>query len=272
MSDDQCSIAEIEADLERERQALQANLAALKDRLSPGGIAREALGLFDTSKPGAAALGALGAVGGAIRSNPLASLIAGAGLVWLIARPSGGGGRQARSSGPAKASALGQTVAAAAAMANVVAAMEPEEIRAVAAEVDRIYRAGAARLRKIDESVRRHAGEIAETVSEKSQQARETAAEKARVAGDVAAEVKSRLEHGVEGLSQDAAAAIIAARVRAYKARRKASRKAGAAHDDVAKLVDRHPVAMGGAAAAAGALLAVALGASKGGGRGKQNG
>lgn len=271
MPDDQRSIAEIEADLERERQALQANLAALRDRLSPGGIAREALGLFDASKPGTAALGALGAVGGAIRSNPLASLLAGAGLVWLVSRPSGGG-RRGRSAGPAKASALGQTVAAAAAMANVVAAMEPEEIRAVAAEVDRIYRAGAARLREIDESVRRRAGEIAETVSDKSQQAQEIAAEKARIAGEVAAEVKSRLERGLEGLSEDAAAAIVAARERAYKARRKASRKAGEAHDDVAKLVDRHPAAVGAAAAAAGALLAVALGASRGGGRGKQNG
>jgi Protein of unknown function (DUF3618) len=271
MSDDQRSIAEIEADLERERQALQASLAALKDRLTPGGIAREALGLFDTAKPGAAALGALGSVGGAIRSNPIASLIAGAGLVWVAARPSGGGSK-VRAAGSAKASALSQTVAAASAMANVVAAMEPEEIRAVAAEVDRIYRAGAARLREIDESVRKHAGEIAETVSDTTQQARDIAAEKARIAGDVAAEVKSRLEHGVEGLSQDATAALIAARVRAYKARRKASRKAGEAHDDVAKLVDRHPIAMGGAAAAAGALIAVALGAARGGGGGKGNG
>ncbi|MCA0273362.1 MAG: DUF3618 domain-containing protein [Proteobacteria bacterium] len=271
MSDDERSIAEIEADLERDRQALQANIAELKDRLSPGGIAREALGAFDTAKPGAVALGALGSVGGAIRSNPIASLIAGAGLVWLAAKPSGGG-RPLRAAAPAKSSALGQTVAAAAAMANVVAAMEPEEIRAVAAEVDRIYRAGAARLREIDESVRKRAGEIAETVSDKSQEVRDIAAEKARVAGDVAAEVRSRLEHGVEGLSQDAAAALIAARVRAYKARRKASRKAVAAHDDVARLVDRHPVAMGGAAAAAGALLAVALGAAKGGGGGKREG
>lgn len=271
MSDDERSIAEIEADLERDRQALQANLAALKDRLSPGGIAREALGVFDTATPGAAALGALGSVGGAIRSNPIASLIAGAGLVWLIARPSGGG-QKLRAAGPVKSSALGQTVAAAAAMANVVAAMEPEDIRAVAAEVDRIYRAGAARLREIDESVRKRAGEIAETVSDKSQEVRDIAAEKARVAGDVAAEVKSRLEHGVEGLSQDAAAALIAARVRAYKARRKASRKAVAAHDDVARLVERHPVAMGGAAAAAGALLAVALGAAKSGRGGKREG
>ncbi|MGL4281417.1 MAG: DUF3618 domain-containing protein, partial [Albidovulum sp.] len=218
MSDDQRSIAEIEADLERERQALQANLAELKERLTPGGIAREAVGLLDGAKPGTAALGVLGSVGGAIRSNPIASLIAGAGLVWLAAKPSAGG-RPARAAGPAKSSALGQTVAAAAAMANVVAAMEPEEIRAVAAEVDRIYRAGAARLREIDESVRKRAGEIAETVSDTSQQARDLAAEKARVASDVAADVKSRLEHGVEGLSQDAAAALIAARVRAYKAR-----------------------------------------------------
>ncbi len=79
MSDDERSIAEIEADLERDRQALQANIAELKDRLSPGGIAREALGAFDTAKPGAVALGALGSVGGAIRSNPIATLIVGAG-------------------------------------------------------------------------------------------------------------------------------------------------------------------------------------------------
>lgn len=270
MSEDRPTIAEIEAELERERQALAAKLAELQDRLSPGGILHEALGLFDGPKSGAAVLEALGAVSGAIRSNPLASLAAGAGLAWLASRPSRRG--RAPRTEAAQASAVGTTVAAASAMANVVAAMEPEEIRAVAAEADRIYRAGAARLREIDEALRQRAGGLAESASNTSQQAQDFAAEKARIAGEVAAEVKARLARGLEGVSEEATAAIVTARERAYEALRKTGAKVDTAHDEVANLVDRHPVAVGAAAAAAGALIAVALGAASGGGDKKRNG
>lgn len=250
MSDDTRTIEEIEADLERDRAALNDNFSALQQRLSLKGVAQEALGLFGGAGPGKASAAALSGA-------PLAALAVGAGLGWLASGKGKGG---------AGSSTTAATLAAATA-AEVVSAMEPEDIRAVAKEIDQIYRAGAARLKSLHAEMRDKAEGAAGALRDGADQARGYAADKARILADVAAEAKARLESGLDGLSDEAAAAVIATREQAYEARRAASRKAGEAYDEIAAMVDKAPIATGVAAFAAGALIAVALSAFGEGGR-----
>lgn len=261
MVEDRRSIEEIEAELARQRLALNANLAAVKERMTPGGIAREAVGLLNIPTPAAA--GVIGSLGSTVRANPLGALLAGAGLVWLVARPSSRGKAKGVGAG-ASASSLGTAVSAAAALANVVAALEPDEIRAVTAEVDRLYRAGAAKVREIDETLHKTAGDLAGTLREGSRQASEIAAEKASRAREAAAEAKARIESGVEGLSEGAAAAAAAAGKGARRTGRKAKELADDAHSELAAFVERYPLASGAGAAATGVLIAALLGAARG--------
>ena len=244
MSDDTRTIEEIEAELGRDRAALNANLSALQERLSLKGVAQEALGLFGGAGQGKASSAALS-------GTPIAALAIGAGLGWLASGKGKGG---------AGSSTTAATLAAATA-AQVISAMEPEDIRAVAKEIDQIYRAGAERLQALQSGMRDKAEGAAGALRDGADQVRGYAAEKARILADVAAEAKARLESGLDGLSDEAAAAVIAAREQAYQARRSASRKAGEAYDEIAAMVDKAPIATGVAAFAAGALIAVALSA-----------
>ena len=244
MSDDTRTIEEIEAELGRDRAALNANLSALQERLSLKGVAQEALGLFAGAEPGRTSAAALSGA-------PVAALAVGAGLGWLASGKGKGG---------SGSSTTAATLAAATA-AQVISAMEPEDIRAVAKEIDQIYRAGAERLQALQSGMRDKAEGAAGALRDGADQVRGYAAEKARILADVAAEAKARLESGLDGLSDEAAAAVIAAREQAYQARRAASRKAGEAYDEIAAMVDKAPIATGVAAFAAGALIAVALSA-----------
>ena len=250
MSDDTRTIEEIEAELERDRAALNDNFSALQERLSLKGVAQEALGLFGGAGQGKAS-------GAAVSGTPIIALAIGAGLGWLASGKGKGG---------AGSSTTAATLAAATA-AQVISALEPEDIRAVAKEIDQIYRAGTARLDSLKAEMRGKAEGASGAVREGADQARGYAAEKARILADVAAEAKARLESGLEGLTDDAAAAVIAAREQAYEARRAASRKAGEAYDEIVAMVDKAPIATGVAAFAAGALIAVALRAFGEGGR-----
>ena len=137
MSDDTRTIEEIEAELGRDRAALNANLSALQERLSLKGVAQEALGLFGGAGAGKASAAALS-------GTPIAALAIGAGLGWLASGKGKGG---------AGSSTTAATLAAATA-AQVISAMEPEDIRAVAKEIDQIYRAGAERLQALQSGMR----------------------------------------------------------------------------------------------------------------------
>lgn len=262
MSEDHRTIEEIEAELERERLALQANLAALQEKMSLKGMTREAMGLFSPATA-STARSLASSFDSTVRAHPFAALLAGGGLVWLAL---GRGGRKQRP--VAQRSNLGSTVAttvsAAATIASAVAAMDPDDVRAIADEIDRIYRAGAAKLRALDAEIRSKAAAVGEGLRDSSEKAGDFAAEKARIVADVAAEVKARLGDGLEGLTEEAAAAVMAARERAYMARRQASETASAAYAEIASVVNKHPLAAGAGAVALGALLAVALGSRSG--------
>lgn len=259
MSEDHRTIEEIEAELERERLALQANLAALQEKMSLKGMTQEAMGLVSPATA-STARSLASSFDSTVRAHPVAALLAGGGLVWLAF---GRGGRKQRPAAAPRSnlgSNVATTVSAAATIASAVAAMDPDDVRAIADEIDKIYRAGAAKLRSLDAEIRRKAAAVGEGLRDSSEKAGDFATEKARIVADVAAEVKARLGEGLEGLTEEAAAAVMAARERAYMARRQASETASAAYAEIASVVDKHPLAAGAGALALGALLAVALG------------
>ena len=68
----------IEAQLERDRQALRATLDELRDRVFPDAMMRDGAGLLQKS-----ALASARMAGSAAKANPLATALIGAGLVWM---------------------------------------------------------------------------------------------------------------------------------------------------------------------------------------------
>jgi ElaB/YqjD/DUF883 family membrane-anchored ribosome-binding protein len=70
---------EIEADLERERASLASTLDALSDRVSVDNLAKEALGML-RSYSGTATT----SIDHAVRANPLAVALIGAGVAWMF--------------------------------------------------------------------------------------------------------------------------------------------------------------------------------------------
>ena len=73
---------EIEADLERERASLASTLDALSDRVSVDNLAKEALGML-RSYSGTATT----SIDHAVRANPLAVALIGAGVAWMFLGP-----------------------------------------------------------------------------------------------------------------------------------------------------------------------------------------
>lgn len=173
--------ARIRAQLERDRAALVNALQGLRDRLTPGGVLREgASGLLRGSKsPYAHALDE------AVRSNPLALALTGAGLAWLAF------GRN-RDENPIKHAAVAQPVDDDDWMAGV------ETLRTRA----------RALLRRIDDAERRGlAG------------AEELSRHRDEVITALAQDMRQAMGRGLDGLDAAARAATMAAREAALTAR-----------------------------------------------------
>lgn len=84
---------EIEADLERERASLASTLDALSDRVSVDNLAKEALGML-RSYSGTATT----SIDHAVRANPLAVALIGAGVAWMFLGPKVIGSSSSKSS------------------------------------------------------------------------------------------------------------------------------------------------------------------------------
>ena len=73
---------DIEADLERERAALATTLDTLSDRVSVENLAKDALGMLKGH-----AGSATSSIDHAVRANPLAAALIGAGIAWMFLGP-----------------------------------------------------------------------------------------------------------------------------------------------------------------------------------------
>ncbi len=262
----------IEADLERDRASLASTLDALSDRVSVDNLAKEALGMI-TSRAGAYT----STIDTAVRANPLALALIGAGVAWMVLGPRG------RSDDASSAAPMGHpthdelprweseggnppdmgsiayrptssgngasvTYGASAAGADGDWHQQATGLRA---------RASAA-LARIESEAKSYYASMRDGIGSGLGGARDFAAEKASVVSSFTSDLKERLSHGLEDLSEVSRDRILAARERAYAAGIRSDSVTGAIRHPGRALED-HPLIAGAVAFALGAAVAAML-------------
>ncbi|MGR3323631.1 MAG: DUF3618 domain-containing protein [Pseudooceanicola sp.] len=236
---------EIEAEIERDRSALNRTISSLQDRVSLDGA------LHTVSESGAE----LGdAVVSTVRRNPAAVALIGAGLAWLAYSST-------RSSGPARNEPT-YPVPATAPQYNRQFA-EPGPLPA--------YDAGAAdsgdspwdkARRNIDDARRKARGRFDDASAEareRFESARSSVQAQAQSLGTSARHLRDRIQDGTSEMSEGARRRVIAARTRAYEAQVKAEYLARRGQQKATGFFQEQPLVAGALALAAGAALGSAL-------------
>lgn len=222
---------EIAAMLERERQELAASLDGLRNRLSPDQLINDAMGYAKANLgPYARALD------GAVRANPMAAVMTGVGLAWLVF------GRGSKSAAPAVALA-GTKFEALSRWEDEGGPPAPDHSADTAwiAETNELRHRALRALSRIEAAARDHL-----------RPASELAQDRARVLADLAGTTRTAMRRGLEGLTQDARNRVVVLREEAYAARLAAERQG-------TRLMEAHPVLTGAIGAAIGAAVASAL-------------
>ncbi|MCB1339741.1 MAG: DUF3618 domain-containing protein [Pseudooceanicola sp.] len=223
----------IEADLEESRSRLGATLDELQDRISVDSLARDALGMV---RENAAAYAS--SIDSAVRANPLALALTGAGLAWLIF-----GGRKATPEPRKSALVRWEDEGGMPAPAD-----DEAESTRWSQQIDALRARASHSLRGIESDARSRVGDL-----------RDYAAERAKVLSDFTADMQKSLSDGLEGLSDAGKERIVKAREAAYAARLKVERSARAGGREAERMLNEHPMVAGGVALALGAALAAAL-------------
>lgn len=243
---------EIEADLERDRADLASTLDALSDRVSVDHLAREALGTIKSY-----AGNYTSTIDTAVRGNPVAVALIGAGVAWLLL-----GNRMRGSADPQGSSFMGHPehdqlprweseggippeygVAY-----RATTSQDDDQDGAWSREAHGLRARASAALRRIESEARGYYGT-----------ARDFAAERASVVSSFTADLKDKLSHGLEGLTDASRERVIAARERAYAASLKADSLRRSAMAQPGQMMEDHPLVAGAVAFALGAAVAAAL-------------
>lgn len=229
---------EIEAGLERTRSGLASTLDELSHRASVDYIAREALGMLKINTADATH-----SLDRAIRANPMAFVLIGAGVAWMAfgGKSSGNGSTTAGRSGSYPAGLHDDP--------------DPE------------WHSGLSRLRmkardtlgRIDMEARNSASSLKSNLSEQVGQVRDYAAERAQVIEGFAADLKSAIANGLEHLSETARATVMQARQESYSALLRAERVVKGGGREAVAVVEEHPLAVGAVAVAIGAVAGIAF-------------
>lgn len=226
------SADQIAARLDQDRAALAASIDDMRDRLSVDALLGDALGFAKTNlQPYARALD------GAVRANPLAALMTGAGLAWLAF---GGRRRDTRPpETPISATRFGALARWEDEGGPVAPLPEPDE--PWIAEADELRDQAIGALARIDAAARAKLRPVAELAQDRAQ-----------VLADLAKATQAAMRRGLDGLGAEAQARILAVREQAYTARIAAMRQG-------IRLIEERPVVAGAISAAIGAALAAAL-------------
>ncbi len=224
---------EISALLEQERAALEGSIEGLRDRLSLDALLDDALEYARTqAAPYARALD------GAVRSNPVAAVMAGVGLAWLVL------GRKPRPS-PAQQPLAGTKSEALARWEDeggpVPPASAPEADQTWIAETDRLRDRAAAALDRIEAAARK-----------RLRPAAELAQERAEVLTDLAMATRTAMLRGLDSLGHEAQDRILAARARAHAAKAAVTQRG-------VTLIEERPMVAAAIAMAVGAAVGSAL-------------
>lgn len=222
---------EIAATLERDRNDLALSIDTLRDRLSVDAVIGEALGYARANiAPYARALD------GAVRANPMAAVMAGVGLAWLVL------GRKGAAS-PSASPLAGTTFEALTRWEDEGGPPVPP------AELDGTWIAEADSLRA------RASGALARLnarAGDRLRPAADLARDRARVLADLAAATRLAMLRGLDSLSTDAQARVLALREQAYAARLAALRQGS-------RLIEERPLVAGAIGMTIGAAVAAAL-------------
>lgn len=218
----------IEAEIERDRAELAATLDALQNRVSVDALAQEALGLLRTNSASYVT-----SIDAAVRANPVAAALVGAGLAWLIF------GKRATVERPtAKTEAL-------LAWEDDGGPARPSEdgLPGWADRTDSLRRKASAALRKLDTTTNPHG----------------FARERAGVLAAFTDGLRKGFRDGLDGLSQAAQNKIIAAREAAYAARLRLERAARSSSRETGRMIEDHPMVMAAVMLALGAAFGASL-------------
>ena len=229
-----------EAQLDQDRESLNSTLDELQGRMSVDHLAREALGLLREN------VGPYThSVDRAIRANPMALALTGAGLAWLIfggrtgdKHESGQGGQHPNGSRSFPYGIAGDT---------------PDY-------TSRGYAGGIKSdddgwSRRVDTLRRRASGMLAGL----ERGAKDYASESGRILSEFTADMRGAFRHGLDDLSDAARERVTQAREAAYAARLRVERGAREGGRQTVQLVDDHPMVAGVIAMAVGAAFAAAL-------------
>lgn len=218
----------IEADIERDRAELAATLDALQNRVSVDALAKEALGLLRTNSAKY-----VSSIDAAVRANPVAVALVGAGLAWLIF-----GKRPEVDKPTAKTEAL-------LAWEDDGGPARPsdERLPGWADRTDGLRQKASAALRELDARTERH----------------EFAQRRAGVLAEFSDSLRNGFRDGLEGLSGTAQDKIIAAREAAYAARFQLERVARSSSRETGQMIEDHPMVMAAAMLALGAAIGASL-------------
>ncbi|MGJ8545959.1 MAG: DUF3618 domain-containing protein [Sulfitobacter sp.] len=267
MTNETRSPAEIEREIERERAGLTSTLDDLQDRFSVESIARQ---FSDQFREHGGDIGR--SVSEAVKRNPVALAVTGAGLAWLMLgdktrdlrpaprpeapRPAGRalGPQPGNSRTPQQPYYSGR---------KTDPSEAPDWARASDAD-DGSNRDGAtAKLRSAASTAGENVSNAAHSAADRASDAGKSIADGARdmasTAQERAAALRDRLAEGTESLSQEARDRVIAARERAVEARAAANSYARQTRDRAADVYDDQPLVAGALALAVGAAIAAAL-------------
>lgn len=225
------SADQIAAGLERDRADLSKSIEGLRGRLSTDNLIGDAMGYARSN-----VAPYLRALDGAVRANPVAAAMAGAGLAWLIL-----GRKNGRSEGEAPlAGTKFEAMSRWEDEGGPVAEMpHPEE--SWIASADRLRHSALDALARINAAAREGLRPVAEV-----------AANRAAILADLARATRDTMLYGLENLGADAQERILAAREQAYIARLDAVQQGR-------RLIEERPLVAGALGMALGAAVGAAL-------------
>lgn len=222
----------IEAGLEKKRSALANDLDELSSRASIDYIANEALGVLKANSAGYTR-----SLESAIKANPVAFALVGVGVAWMMF-----GGKSADPYNSYGA-------------VGTIDDPNPEWHRKMVP----LREKARATLGKLEAEASRSVDTMKSKIGDQVEQVRDFAAERAQVIEDFAVDLKTGISEGLDHLSEQARAQVMAAREQSYAALLRAERVIKGGTREAVAVVEEHPLATGAVALALGALAGIAL-------------
>jgi hypothetical protein len=266
---------DIEADIERERAALADTLDTLSDRVSVDNLAKEALGMLKGH-----AGTATSTIDHAVRANPLAVALIGAGIAWMFVgnKVTGRSSKSSKLSSSSQSSGYGAGLqhddrgwAASGSGSSDYGRVgyvpsDNDDDHAWSREATGLRARATAALHRIEqeaksyyESLRNALPGSSSSSTSSSGGTRDFESERQSVISSFSSDLRARFASGLDNLPEGSRQQIVAARERAYGAMLQAERVGRDVVRDPGRAMEEHPLVAGAVAFALGAAVAAAL-------------